>query len=160
MKKVFKVSILSLALLFGFLLSFKANATECGTCKFGSGACTVDLRPGEGDGTLCNCSNGGKCEKGDGDACKCTKIVEATNTEQTTTQENIEESQTAPSVTSENNIVPTGEVNTELTTGATATGSSAVNNTVSIVLIIIGVIVVGVGIFAITKVTGSKKKNQ
>lgn len=163
MKKILKISMIAFVLLLGLSFNLKVNAADCGSCKFGSGACTVDLRPGEGDGTLCNCSNGGRCEKGDGDACKCNKVIESTNanTQVTTGSDNT----ATPQVTStnvnnnneDNNIVPTSSTDGMLTTNNTSATSST-NSTISVVLIIIGILVLGGGVFAIVKASKSNKK--
>ena len=148
MNRIFKVSIISLALLLGFSLGIKANAADCGVCKFGSGACTIDLRPGEGDGTLCNCSNGGKCEKKADDTCGCTKLEDVVKS-----ATNNNEEPTPVSTTSNNSVVPTN------TNGnvKTVSSSESENNTVSYVLIGIGALVLVGGIFGIVKIAKAKK---
>ena len=148
MNRIFKVSIISLALLLGFSLGIKANAADCGVCKFGSGACTIDLRPGEGDGTLCNCSNGGKCEKKTDDTCGCTKLEDVVKS-----ATNNNEEPTPVSTTSNNSVVPTN------TNGnvKTVSSSESENNTVSYVLIGIGALVLVGGIFGIVKIAKAKK---
>jgi len=149
MNRIFKVSIISLALLLGFSLGIKANAADCGVCKFGSGACTIDLRPGEGDGTLCNCPNGGKCEKKTDDSCGCTKLEDVIES----TVNN--EEPTPKSTTSNNSVVPTNT--SENVNTVSSPSPSSGNNAVSYVLIGIGALVLVGGIFGIVKIVKAKK---
>lgn len=149
MDKMLRISIISLVLMFGLSLGLVTNAADCGVCKFGSGACTIDLRPGEGDGTLCNCANGGKCEKGDEDTCGCKKLEEIVNA--TTGNGDIEPAsnnvENTPVTTNQNNL-----------TGSNYSVDSVGSSTASYVLIGIGALVLIGGIFGIVKVVSSKKK--
>lgn len=155
MDKVLKISIISLVLTFGFALGFKTNAADCGICKFGSGACTIDLRPGEGDGTLCNCSNGGACTKGEDDTCGCKKLETAINTEDAAKGDII------PATNNEvdnNAVTTTSNTNQVTKTNSSIDLNSSSIDTTSYVLIGIGALVLIGGIFGIVKLIGSKKK--
>jgi len=153
MNKGFKLFILSLVFVSSFSLVNKVYGADCGACKFDSGACTIDLRPGEGDGTLCGCKDAQACTKGTDNACGCKAIGTEGVVKNVTTN-----AATTPSVNSTNNpTTSTKTSNNTVKTSSDGSSSSFISNPVNLVLIGVGLLVLAGGIFGIVKFSKAKK---
>jgi hypothetical protein len=148
MSKGLKISIISLSFIASFLVMNSLKAADCSICKFDSGACTIDLRPGQGDGTLCGgCTNSDKCVKSEDSKtpnnCFCKPQPKPENVVGATTNNVVTNNNNK---TTNSNQLP-NKVN----------GGAQANNTVTIVLIIVGTVVLAGGIFVVIKFMQMKK---
>lgn len=154
MNKYLKISALFFVFVASMVVTNTMKAAECSVCNK-NGACTIDLRPGQGDGTLCTCKSGSTCSAvGDGCACKeAPKAAPVSNVE------------TNPVVAPVGNTEVTTVTNApEVTTvtnedgTVTTTTTSAKTGSATLPLIIVGILVLAGGTFGVVKFMGSKNK--
>lgn len=157
MNKYLKISALSFVFVASMVVTNTMKAAECSVCNK-TGACTIDLRPGQGDGTLCTCKAGATCSAvGDGCACKENQATApVANIETNPITSPIDK----PGLEPVDNGIPTqSEVDTPTSENGmvTTTAAPVKSSSATLPLIIVGILVLAGGTFGVVKFMGSKK---